>query len=85
MFQFITKYTVFFELFVLIVTCLVLLVSIFFLPESPKYLINKCQTEDARKALNTIARFNKIIDSDFSKTVFKVETVTKSDIKSAKK
>ena len=57
----------------------------FFLPESPKYLINKNQTEKARKSLHTIARFNKRPNCDFSETVFKVETVSKEDLRDSVK
>ena len=79
-FQNLTRYTIFFELSVLIITSIALIISMFFLPESPKYLINKNRTEEARMTLNTIARFNKV-GSDFNEVVFVVETVSKSDAK----
>ena len=69
----------------MILTCLVLIVSVFFLPESPKYLINKNLTEKARKTLNSIARFNKVAGCEFGETVFRLETVSRSDVLSANK
>ena len=80
-FKRVTRYTMFFELFALILTCVVLLLSACFLPESPKYLINKNRFDDARRALNTIARFNGSERIDFGEVEFKVETVAKQDIK----
>ena len=55
----------------------------FILPESPKYLINKNKTREARKTLTKIARVNRIADCDFSDKSFKVEKVSRSDVQDA--
>ena len=83
-FQHITRYTIAFELFALILTGLVLVIATFFLPESPKYLINKNRFDEARTTLNTIARFNESDFIDFSEVEFKTETVSKADVQHAK-
>ena len=83
-FKRITHYTMFFELFALILTGFVLIISTCFLPESPKYLINKNRVDDARRALSTIARFNESERIDFSDVEFKTEIVSKQDIDNSK-
>lgn len=84
-FQFITPYTIFFEVFAMILTAIVLLVAVFYLTETPKYLINKKRTEEARKTLNRIARINHGRPfHDFNDVQFYTETVSKSDVKHAK-
>ena len=57
-FQFLTKYSIYYEIFALIVTVIFALACLFFMPETPKYLINWKKFDEARKSLSYIARIN---------------------------
>ena len=72
-------------MFVFILIVLILLASIFLLPETPKFWINSNRTAEAQRALNYIARINRsnLWFHDFKLVRFKTETVKKSDLKRA--
>ena len=50
-FQFITTYTVYFEVFTLVLNIVVVILIFLFIPETPKWLISNNQYEEARKSL----------------------------------
>ena len=50
-FQFITTYTVYFEVFTLVLNIVLVVLIFFFIPETPKWLISNNQDEEARKSL----------------------------------
>uniref|UniRef100_A0A7S3HVQ1 Major facilitator superfamily (MFS) profile domain-containing protein n=1 Tax=Favella ehrenbergii TaxID=182087 RepID=A0A7S3HVQ1_9SPIT len=57
--QFLTKQTVVIEYIALAITLITLLLVAFFLPESPKWLVNKGRKEEAAQAYAYIARINR--------------------------
>lgn len=57
-FQFITKYTIFFETATLVLNLILVTFIFFFIPESPKYLIASRKFNEAREALSYVAKFN---------------------------
>ena len=82
-FQFITKYTIYFEIFALITTVLAALACLILIPETPKFLIGWKRFDEARKSLSYIAQFNRSPDSNFEGFGFQTEAVNQSDVRSS--
>ena len=57
-FQFLTKYSLHFEIYALVQTSLAALACLMIVPETPKYYINAKRLDEARASLNYIAGFN---------------------------
>ena len=50
-FQFITKYTIYYEVFTLLLNIILVILICMFIPETPKWLISSNQLDEARKSL----------------------------------